>query len=284
MRTLWEFQCSGRRAIGVSRCVAPKAGFTTKQIELVTTFADQAVIAIENVRLFKELQARNADITEALQQQTSIAEILRVISSTPTDVMPVLEAVTHRAAQLCDAPDARLYLVEGDSLKYVVGFGESAGAHATLPLSRGLVMGRAIIDRSVMHIQDLAAAFDEFPEARDPQQQFGNRTTLAVPMVREGRVRRMLLRGRSAPVHGRDERSRTFAEPAPCDRERAPLQRDRQSRASVANRTIRVPASMSHELRTSVERDHGSLEMMLARMRGDLNAKQPGSCTTSFSG
>ena len=80
--------------------------FTQKQIDLVSTFANQAVIAIENVRLFNE-------INEALEQQTSIAEILRVISSSPTDVMPVLEAVTHRAAQLCDAPDARLYLVDG---------------------------------------------------------------------------------------------------------------------------------------------------------------------------
>ena len=78
-------------AIVVTR--AAPGPFTEKQIALLKTFADQAVIAIENVRLFKELQARNADITEALQQQTSIAEILRVISSTPTDVMPVLEAV-----------------------------------------------------------------------------------------------------------------------------------------------------------------------------------------------
>ena len=80
----------------------------TSRSTLLKTFADQAVIAIENVRLFKELQARNAEVTESLEQQTAIAEILRVISSTPTDVTPVLEAVTHRAAQLCDAPDARL--------------------------------------------------------------------------------------------------------------------------------------------------------------------------------
>ncbi len=103
------------RAIGtISMFRTEVRPFTQRQIDLVSTFANQAVIAIENVRLFKELQARNAEVTEALEQQTATAEILRVISSTPTDVMPVLEAVTHRAAQLCDAPDARLFLVEGD--------------------------------------------------------------------------------------------------------------------------------------------------------------------------
>jgi len=171
----------GRVVGGISIYRPEVRPFTQKQIDLVSTFASQAVIAIENVRLFNE-------INEALQRQTSIAEILRVISSTPTDVMPVLEAVTHRAAQLCDSPDARLYLVEGDALRYVVGFGTLDGARPNMPLTRGNVIGRAIFDRTVMHVEDLAAAFDEFPEARVPQQQFGHRTTLAVPLVRENRA------------------------------------------------------------------------------------------------
>jgi GAF domain-containing protein len=87
--------------------------FTQKQIDLVSTFASQAVIAIENVRLFKELQARNVEVTDALEQQTAMSEILRVISGTPTDVTPVLEMVAHRAAQLCGAPDARIFVVDG---------------------------------------------------------------------------------------------------------------------------------------------------------------------------
>ena len=108
------------------------------------------MIAIENVRLFNELDARNHDLTESLEQQTATSEILRVISSTPTDVMPVLDTVARRAAQLCEALDARICLVEGDTFRYVAGFGEFKGVEATLPLKRSLVMGRAIIDRTVM--------------------------------------------------------------------------------------------------------------------------------------
>src|SRR6266545_4557000 len=161
--------------------------FIERQIELVETFADQAVIAIENVRLFQELEARNSDLSEALEQQTANSEILRVISSSPTDLQPVLDAVAENATRVCGANDANIHLLEADVLRLVAAYGPIPQTHPAFPLTRGLVGGRAVIDRQTVHVHDMAAELDaEFPESKASQRRLGHRTMLATPLLREG--------------------------------------------------------------------------------------------------
>ena len=106
--------------------------FTPAQIKLLETFADQAVIAIENVRLFKELK-------ESLEQQTATSEILGVIASSPTDIQPVLDVVAENAARLCDATDAQIIRVDGESLRQwlITGRIPDTGGEANRQSTRG---------------------------------------------------------------------------------------------------------------------------------------------------
>ena len=164
--------------------------FSEKQIALLKTFADQAVIAIENVRLFKELQDRNRDLTEALEQQTATSKILRVIASSPTDIKPVLDVVTENAARLCNAVDAQIWRVEGDRVQFAAQYGSipSARIEEGRPIIRGVAGGRAILDRETIHIPDAFApeVQTEFPESWELSHSSGVRTLLATPLLREG--------------------------------------------------------------------------------------------------
>jgi GAF domain-containing protein len=161
--------------------------FTDKQIALVTTFADQAAIAIENARLFDEVQAKTRDLTEALTYQTGSSNILSVIASSPTDVGPVLKAIVESACELCEAYDAVVVLKDGDDLRFSAHHGPIPLSQEKLPINRNWVTGRAVVDKVPIHVHDLLSPEgDQFPLTRERLQQEGHRTVLSVPMLREG--------------------------------------------------------------------------------------------------
>jgi signal transduction histidine kinase len=136
--------------------------------------------------LERKVDARTRELQEALEQQTATAEILGVISGSPTDSQPVMDAVAQSAARLCDAVDAQIFRIDGDVLRSVAIHG-SIPKYPGQPITRGFVSGRAVIERRTVHVHDLAGETErEFPDTRARQQATGTRTVLATPLLREG--------------------------------------------------------------------------------------------------
>ena len=161
--------------------------FSDKQIALLQTFADQAVIAIGNVRLFEEVQAKTRDLSEALTYQTGSSKVLSVIASSPTDVEPVLKTIVESACELCDAYDAVVRLKVGDDLVASAHHGPIPADTKKWRVNRNWTAGRAIIDKKPVHVHDvLSVEGDEFPESREIARHQGHRTVLSVPLLREG--------------------------------------------------------------------------------------------------
>src|SRR5262249_30033994 len=160
--------------------------FTDNQIALLETFADQAVIAIQNVGLFEEVQAKTRDLEEALVHQTSSANILKVIASSPTHVVPFLTAIVENACGICEAENALVALKDGDRLLFQAQHGSPPVIWKQQSINRGWVTGRAAVDGRAVHVHDLLSAEgDEFPDGRELARRDGARTVLAVPLMRE---------------------------------------------------------------------------------------------------
>jgi len=260
-------------------------GFGEQQIALLQTFANQAVIAIENVRLFKELEARNSDLTETLEQQTATAEILRVISSSQTDVQPVFETIAENSLRLCDATFSTVFRFDGElvhleALRNTTPEGADAIRNAfPMPPSRGGASARCILTRSIVHISDVREDPDYVLLGLAETNKF--RSILSVPMLRDGNPIGAITVAapRAVPFPDKQvEVLKTFADQAVIAVENTRLFneiQDKTHQLEVANRhKSEFLANMSHELRTPLNAVIGFSEVLLERMFGEVNPKQ----------
>ena len=170
--------------------------FTEMQIELVTTFADQAVIAIENVRLFEAEQQRSRELRESLEQQTATSEVLQIISSSPGDLQPVFATMLENAVHICDAKFGNIYRWDGNALHHVAShnvpsaFADSRKRSPRRP-SPEAPTGRMIANKTVIHVADVAgeqAYIERDPETVTAVEVGGVRSFLAVPMLKENEL------------------------------------------------------------------------------------------------
>jgi signal transduction histidine kinase len=231
--------------IGVISVARAEPGlFAEAIVTLLQTFADQAVIAIENVRLFRELQEKNTALTEALEQQTATSEILRLIAGSPTDLESVLGTVAETAMRVCGARDAIIYRCDGDVLRLACTRGPLpvSPSSLALPLNEKTVTGRSVVERRTIHVHDLAAvAASEYPEALSRGVAGGSRTVLATPLLQDGEPLGAILIRRGEVQAFTDKQIallETFADQAVIAIENARLLTELQTRTAELTRSV----------------------------------------------
>ncbi len=265
--------------VGVLVMAWARPGVTSRhELDLLRTFADQAVIAIENVRLVNETR-------EALEQQTATAEVLQVISSSPTDVQPVFDAIAERAMTLCEARIGAVTRFQDGLVHLVAYHGISQEAadtmQAAFPMKPGQdsISARAVATGAPAQIADVLA--DPEYRQKDAARNAGFRSNLAVPMLREGQVVGSIVVCRAETGLFPEDKIkllRTFADQAVIAIENVRLFneiQDKSRQLEIANQhKSEFLANMSHELRTPLNAIIGFSEVLLERMFGELNDKQ----------
>jgi signal transduction histidine kinase len=251
--------------------------FSPDQIALVETFARQAAIAIDNVRLFNETR-------EALEQQTATSEVLRAISRTTFELDPVLEALIENVTRLCKADNGFVFIRDGDVYRVTANYG-AASEHLEFmrahPIKAGMgtLVARTVLKRQTVHIDDAKTDPEyDWGEARDL---LGFRTMLGVPMLREGEPIGVIgvWREQVRPFTAREiQLVTTFADQAVIAIENVRLFheiQDKSRQLEIANKhKSEFLTNMSHELRTPLNAIIGFSEVLLERLFGELNEKQ----------
>jgi signal transduction histidine kinase len=253
--------------------------FTEKQVELATTFADQAVIAIENARLLNELR-------QSLQQQTATADVLKTISRSTFDLQTVLDTLVQSAARLCEADNSFLFQRQGSNFTWSAGYGYSPAylnywKERVVLSERGTAVGRAVLEGKIIHIPDVLE--DKEYTNWDSQRIGGYRSVLGVPLLREGLPIGVIGLTRNKPQAFSEqhiELLQTFADQAAIAIENVRLFdeiQDKSRQLEVASQhKSQFLANMSHELRTPLNAILGYTELMADGAYGEPSEKMLG--------
>ena len=227
--------------------------------------------------LEKKVEQRTHELSESLEQQTAISGILRVISNSPDDVQPVLNSVAEHAARICEAQYTEIFIVDGDVLRIVAGFGEvGRPVDEPFPLDRSTIAGRTVVDMEPIHVPDVQHAGNGFALGRAYGQKFGHRTILGVPLIREGRALGAITIRRTE-VRPFEQKHiallSTFADQAAIaienarllrelNREREALARQHQADARNISWLRQLAGFLRHEVRQPVAQINSSVELI----------------------